>query len=270
MGASNTVKVSPSPASAMRATAWVGLLVFGFTACGSASSHAPSATIPRPSAPPSPQALDSVAQATTRTLRSTSSFEMTFTHNAPSGASATPLYADGAVDFQSPSATIRIELPRGSGGDESMVFLPGRVFFKPPASSPPLQAGRPWIFANFADIAKYKINFPPYIVQTESINPAFTLDELAWGSTSAVAGGTSPFQGVTTDEYLVTVSLDRALSNATGPNGDVFARTLSSEISASGGAAPTMAVPSPSPSTSSGRRCTPTNHRGRRSWTWRP
>ena len=63
-----------------------------------------------------------------------------------------------------------------------MVFLPGTVFVKPPSSSLPLQPGRPWIFANFADIAKYEVNFPPYIVQTEYVNPALTLAELAWGT----------------------------------------------------------------------------------------
>jgi hypothetical protein len=114
-----------------------------------------------------------------------------------------------------------------------MVFRPGTVFFKPPASSPPLQAGRPWIFANFADIAKYKVNFPPYIVQTESINPAFTVYEVKWGATSAASAGTTTFQGRPASEYTVTVDLRTALTHASGANGTVFGLTLESEIAAS-------------------------------------
>jgi len=123
-----------------------------------------------------------------------------------------------------------------------MVFLPGTVFFKPPPSTPPLQAGRPWVFANFADIAKYKVNFPPYIVQTESINPAFTFYELAWGSTTASPEGEVSFMGRPATAYLVSVNLQKALTGASGPDGDVFARTLSSEISASGNASPAVTI----------------------------
>ena len=114
---------------------------------------------PKDHPPTSPQALAMVVQATARTMTLTSQFEMTF-RQASSDASATPLGAHGAVDFRGPSATNHINFVRGSGA-ESMVFLPGTVFFKPPPSTPPLQPGKPWVFANFADIAKYKVNFPP-------------------------------------------------------------------------------------------------------------
>ena len=114
-----------------------------------------------------------------------------------------------------------------------MVFRPGTVFFRPPSSSPPLQAGRPWIFANFADIAKYKVNFPPYIVQTESINPAFTVYQVLWGAMAAAAAGRTTFQGRPADEYSVTVDLGKALAHASGANGTVFGLTLASEIAAS-------------------------------------
>ncbi|MGH9097023.1 MAG: hypothetical protein ACRDWB_06335 [Acidimicrobiales bacterium] len=118
-----------------------------------------------------------------------------------------------------------------------MVFLPDTVFIKPPASSPPLQAGRPWIFANFADTQTFKINFPPYIVQTESINPAFTLYELAWGSSSAAPSGRTRFGGQEAEGYVVTVNLSQAVSHATGPAADGFSQALTSEISALGGSA---------------------------------
>jgi hypothetical protein len=122
------------------------------------------------------------------------------------------------------------------------VFLPGTVFFKPPPSTPPLQSGRPWVFANFADIAKYKVNFPPYIVQTESLNPAFTIYELAWGLTSASPVGRTSIMGRPAMEYLAKVNLQKALTSAHGLNGDIFGRTISSEIAASGATSPTVTI----------------------------
>jgi hypothetical protein len=116
-----------------------------------------------------------------------------------------------------------------------MVFLPGTVFVHPPASSRPLQPGRPWIFANFADIARYKVNLPPYIVQTECVNPALVLSELAWGTVSATPLGTEAFHGVPTRHFRAAVNLSRALSHATGPAAAVFTQTIASEITASGG-----------------------------------
>jgi hypothetical protein len=216
------------------------LSITGLIACGSVSATASSAARPKITSPPSPQALASVIQATARTMKLTTQFEMTF-RQASSGASATPLGAHGAVDFRGLSATVRIQFARGSGA-ESMVFLPGTVFFKPPPSTPPLQPGRPWVFANFADIAKYKVNFPPYIVQTESINPAFTIYELAWGSMAASAAGHVSFMGHPATAYVVRVGLEKALTSASGTDGDVFGRTLSSEISASGETSPTVTI----------------------------
>ncbi len=188
-------------------------------------------------APASPATLSTVLQATDRTLGLTSSFEMVF-RGAPRGDSQLPLSASGTVDFGAPAATIKIDLPRSSGGAESMVFRPGTVFFKPPSSSPPLQPGRPWVFANFADIATYKVNFPPYIVQTETINPSFALYEVAWGAAAASGGGSVTFQGHPATTYVVTVDLQRALTHASGANGTVFALALASEITASGQSAP--------------------------------
>ena len=223
--------------SAAMVVAATTLAVTGLAACGSANPPGSAATIPPVTSSPTPQALSAVIKAVNSTLSVTSAFDMTFSRSSSSGASATPSRASGAVDFRGPSGTIRIDLPGAGGGTERMVFLPDTVFIKPPASTPPLQAGRPWIFANFADIAKFKINFPPYIVQTESINPAFTLNELAWGSTSAAPAGQTEFGGEQTASYLVTVDLGQALSHATGPAVDVFSQALSAEISATGGGA---------------------------------
>ena len=183
------------------------LTIMCLIVCESASTTGTSAARPKITSPTSPQALATVVQATARTMKLTSQFEMTFRQSS-SGASATPLGAHGAVDFRGPSATNQIKFARGSGA-ESMVFLPGTVFFKPPPSTPPLQPGKPWVFANFADIAKYKVNFPPYIVQTESINPAFTIYELAWGSMAASAAGHVSFMGRQATAYVVRVGLEK-------------------------------------------------------------
>jgi len=231
------------PKPPCRGVVLLGALLLAGTAlaaCGSPGSASSASTSPPTTLPTSPQALAAVAQATARTTALTADFAMTFQRSSGSTASQLPLDAHGAVDFTGPSSTIRIDLPKASGGTERMVFLPGTVFFRPPPSSPPLQPGRPWIFANFADIAKYKVNFPPYIVQTESINPAFTVSEVAWGATAAAPAGTATLDGSTDRVYVVTVDLQKALAGATGANGAVFALTLASEIAASGSTSPTV------------------------------
>ena len=236
----STVAVRSSRKSATGALVAFTLTITCLIACGSANTTGSSAASPKIASPTSPQALAMVVQATARVMMLTSQFEMTFRQSS-SGASATPLGAHGDVDFRGPSATNHIQFARGSGS-ESMVFLPGTVFFKPPPSTPPLQPGKPWVFANFADIAKYKVNFPPYIVQTESINPAFTIYELAWGSMAASAAGHVSFMGRQATAYVVRVGLEKALASASGTDGDVFGRALSSEISASGETSPTVTI----------------------------
>ncbi len=195
--------------------------------------------MPTASSPSSPQALAAVSHAVGATMGLTGSFDLTFSDVPVGSKAATPQDASGVADFRSPSATIQLKLPPGSGGAERMVFLPGTVFIKPPPSTPPLRAGKPWIFANFADIAKYRVNFPPYIVQTESVNPAFVLYELSWGAVSAAPLGKTALGGQHADAYVVTVNLDQALSRSTGPAGDDFARALASEVSSFGNAAAT-------------------------------
>ncbi len=229
------------------ATALLLVVAVALAACGSpAQSGSPAGAVPTVSPPPSSHALATVSRAVATTLSTSANFDLAFSGVPVGSQSATPRDASGAVDFRSPAATIQLDLPSGSGGSERMVFLPDTVFIKPPASSPPLQAGRPWIFANFADIAKYKVNFPPYIVQTESVNPAFVLYELAWGATSAAPLGSATFGGHQTEAYLVTVNLVQAISHSSGVAVDVFGRALTSEIGAFGGssttAPPTMRV----------------------------
>ena len=225
------------------------VLLIGAVLAGCASPAQPESSagaVPTVSPPPSPQALAAVSRAVATTLSLSGTFDLSFSGVPAGSQSATPRDASGAVDFRSPAATIQLDLPSASGGSERMVFLPDTVFIKPPASSPPLQAGRPWIFANFADIAKYKVNFPPYIVQTESVNPAFVLYELSWGATSAAPLGRTTFDGRPAESYLVTVNLIDATSHSAGPATDVFGRALASEIGAFGGtsaaAPPTMRV----------------------------
>lgn len=215
-------------------------VVVALTGCSSPSqSGSPAGAVPSAAPPPSTQALATVARAVATTSTMTAGFDLNFSGVPVGSQSATPRDASGVVDFRSPAATIRLDLPSASGGSERMVFLPDTVFINPPASSPPLQAGRPWIFANFADIAKYKVNFPPYIVQTESVNPAFVLYELAWGATSAAPLGSTTFDGRPAEAYLVTVNLVQAISHSSGAAADVFGRALTSEVGAFGGSSPT-------------------------------
>ena len=80
-----------------------------------------------------------------------------------------------------------------------------------------------WLAKSIADIAKYKVNFPPYIVQTESVNPAFVLYELSWGATSAAPLGRTTFDGRPAESYLVTVNLIDATSHSACPATDCAA-----------------------------------------------
>ncbi len=232
------------PAGALVAVAAAAV---SLAACGSGAPVASAAagTVPAAPGPPSAAALDTVRRAVATTSGASAAFEMAFSDVPAGSRSVTPQRAVGVVDFGGPASTIELDLPAGSGGTERMVFLPGTVFIKPPSSSPPLQPGRPWIFANFSDIDRYRVNFPPYIVQTESVNPAFVVDELAWGAVSAVPLGRAALAGRSAAAYRVTVDLQRALSQATGPAADVFGHALQSELTASGtGAAnhPSLAV----------------------------
>jgi hypothetical protein len=214
-----------------------GLATAGLTGCSASNPTGASPTTPPPTSPPSPAALAAVKAAVANTLTLTSAFDMTFSRSGPNSVAATPRDASGTVDFRAPSGAIRMDLPGASGGTEQMVFLTDTVFIEPPASSPQLQPGRPWVFANFADMATFNINFPPYIIQTESINPAFTLYELAWGSTAASPAGQVDFGQQPTNSYLATVNLNQALAHATGPAGDSFSHAITSEIAATDGGA---------------------------------
>ncbi len=211
--------------------ALVGLVLAG---CGSGGPTGAVATGPPVTSLASPHALAAVQGAVQQTMALTSAFDMRFKQASANAAAAAPRDGTGSFDFRSPSGTIRLKLP-GAGNSEQMIFLPGTVFIDPPSSSPPLQPGRPWIFANFSDIAKYNVNFPPYIVQTENINPAFTLDELAWGATASAPAGRVTFNGAPATQYVVTIDVNQALARAEGSAGSVFAKALSSEISALGG-----------------------------------
>jgi hypothetical protein len=210
-------------------------LALALVACISASAQPAAASDPPApsSARTSTGALVAAAAARTGILRS--AFTMTFHHSTPTTASTTPRGAFGSVDFSAPSGTITLELSGGPAAREQMVFRPGTVFIKPPESSLPLQPGRPWIFANFADIAKYSIKFPPYIVQTESLNPDLALAELAWGATKAASYPPVDFAGVPTHHYRTTVNLNQALARASGPAATEFVQAITTQIMASGG-----------------------------------
>ena len=182
-------------------------------AAGSAAAATPAG------APTSAVSGARVVSAAEKTSALRSTFTMSFRHTTPTTASSTPVGVFGVEDFSAPAGTLTLDLPGGSSVRERMVFLPGTVFVKPPSSSPPLQPGRPWIFANFADIAKYDVNFPPYIVQTESVNPALVLYELAWGTTSATSAGPAQHGGVTTHHYRARVNLNQRPGPRRRPGG---------------------------------------------------
>ncbi len=213
------------------------LTVFTLAAApwGTASAAPTTTSAPLDSTPAGPPPSQAVVAAAAKTLGLRAGFTMSFTHPTPTVGASTPRGAEGTADFTQPSGLVTLELPGGSSDHEEMVFLPGTVFVKPPPSSHPLKPGRPWIFANFADIAKYNVAFPPYIVQTEYVNPALVVSELDWGTSAAKRLGADTFHGARATHYRATVNLTQALAHANGPASAVFAQTITSEITGSGG-----------------------------------
>jgi hypothetical protein len=228
-------RVVPAPRGLALAVGFVAMASVILAGSWSASGPATASASTPSDSSTVPGAVGVVLQATARTLAQRAAFTMAFAHSTPTVGSSTPKGAHGFADFTLPSGTVTLELPGGSSDREQMIFLPGTIFIKPPSSSRPLRPGRPWIFANFADIAKYKVAFPPYIVQTELVNPALVLSELAWGTTAATSSGLTSFHGSRARHYRATVNLSRALAHATGPAAAEFTQTIDAQITASGG-----------------------------------
>jgi hypothetical protein len=213
-----------------------GLVVLGVggvaSACSSASTAPP---VPSPSptiAPPSATALHAVAEAADRTLQQTAVVSVDLAGARIFGTAGPPVLGTGAFDFRGEKGRVLLHQP---SGDETVIFEPASVLVRqPPSTAGGLPRGKHWISAGLIESATLTANYPQFVVQAEGTNPAFLLNQVAWGAVSAAPLESGPVNGAETRGYLVDVDLGRAASGATGPSGAAFARAIGYELTAAG------------------------------------
>jgi predicted small lipoprotein YifL len=203
------------------------LVSLGITACGLA--QAPSGS-DRPAAAQasSPEALVAIKGATAGSLSDSATLSVTLTGATVFGGSSS-LAGSGSFDFRSLNGALSLT-PANSRSTQSVVYAPDAVYIRPLAERGVLPPGRHWVRAGFTDAKAVETNFPEFIAEAESLNPALSLDQILWGATSAAAAGEDALNGQMAVRYDVTVDLNRALLNASGTARTPFAQVLQSEI----------------------------------------
>ena len=179
------------------------------------------------------QSVNAVRAASTETLSDTARVASTFSGSTLFGLSRTTAVGTGSIDFRFSEGELSLAVP-GIRAAIPEIFYPTLVIVRPPpngSSLPP--PGKPWVAATFSDVAVESIdrNFPDFIYQFESTNPALLVSELAWGTTAAAPTGRQVVNGTAATRYDVTVDLSRALAQATGPALTPFSLALGNEVS---------------------------------------
>ena len=146
------------------------------------------------------------------------------------GGAPKPIAGRGIFDFVAGRG--EAELGR-LGGAERVIFLAESVFVAQPQTANLLPAGKVWISAGLTE-QSLATNFPQFVTQVESLNPALILSELEWGAVSAAPTGTSG--GSETRGYSVSVDLERAQSQAAGPSAAAFRRAIGYQLAEMSGA----------------------------------
>lgn len=207
----------------------LGLLaLFGVSSAGIGLGAPPAAAQSGPS-PDATATVTTLNRALRATLAGTARVSITLAGSAVGAAGASRVRATGAFDFT--SARGAVVLAPGAGIREPIVFTPAAVFIKPPGGSASvLPKGKPWMIANFSTPEALATNFPQFVLQIESIDPAFTLSELAWGIVSATDQGPARAGGQPARRYGVTIDLRRALAAADGPAKAPFSFAFQSEL----------------------------------------
>lgn len=217
----------PGGASPLRATL-VALAGLGLTACGlpgTVSDHTGS-----PAAPPSSaQALAAVRGAAAGALSESAALSLTLTGATAFGASSSSVAGSGSFDFRSLQGSLSLT-PSGARQSESVVFAPSSVYVRPLSPGGSLLPGKPWVVARLSNTRALTTNFPEFLAQVESLNPALTLDEIIWGSTAAATAGDDRVEGQPAIRYDIAVDLNQALLNSSGSSQTPFALALQAQI----------------------------------------
>ena len=228
-----TPRLLASLAAAVTAGALGASAVVVSTPAQHPATASPSArTVAQPDAGSS-QAVNAVRAASTGTLSDTARTRTTLRGSTLFGSSAASAVATGSIDFRVSEGELSLSVS-GTGATIPQIFYPSVVLVRPPptgSSLPP--PAKPWVAATFSDVAVESTNrnFPDFISQLESTNPALLVSELAWGATTATAAGREVVNGAAATRYDVTVDLSRALTQATGPARAPFSLALDAEVS---------------------------------------
>ena len=183
-----------------------------------------------PSAPTGPAALRTVTDAAAATTRGTGSVSVSLLPGAVYGQRQPAVQGNGAFDFASEKG--RIEL-RESSGTEKVVFVSQAAFVREPpplSGASPLPAGKQWVSASLIEKTAAGSGLPLFVDQVEAVNAGFVLDEIKWGATAARPLGTREVDNVNAKEYLVTLNLVRAQSDAVGPAAFPFSRAVGYQV----------------------------------------
>lgn len=214
------------------------MLVSCLAGCGGAraSGHgAPGATSGHAAA----EALSVVKAAARSTLAAPAGVEFELRGARAFGASSAPVIGSGEFDFPSATGSEKIDLGEvrhQEPGNESVIFLPSRVYLQPKApSTRVLPKGKEWVSATLAGSDSVKTNFPSFALQVEGVNPQFLLAEINDGAVSASPAGLASIAGVPARAFDVGIDLARALSASEGPTAPVFGEAIQSELAALAG-----------------------------------
>jgi hypothetical protein len=173
-------------------------------------------------APASPRALQAVRDAALRTLGLRAAADLEFA--APS---APPIRGTGVFDFARGIGTARVDQ---AAGTEAMVFEPTILFDRPPpAAGAGLPAGKTWIAAEPSEHLSNPAADAQFLLQSEGKNPAFLLEQVARGTTSAAPLRARVIGGSPTSGYLALIDLDQAAASASGPQASSIASTIDDE-----------------------------------------
>jgi hypothetical protein len=127
-----------------------------------------------------------------------------------------------------------VPAPGGATALHQTLFLPSVVYVRPPSPrAASLPAGKSWIVAELGQVESSSANFPQFVLQEEGLSPYLSLQQLAWGATTATSVRARRLDGTTAQGYAVGVDLSKALNVAEHFNA-ALALAIKTEISGLG------------------------------------
>jgi hypothetical protein len=236
--------VRSRPLKSLAVVLCVSLVPLLLAACGGASS-APTTTAttsslppigqpPQPTGPPSRAGLDAVRQAAAHTLTKKLGISVEYKNPTPS-VTAPRIGASGWFNL---SRATGVEDVHDPTGEETIVFLPQRVFVLPAKSEVVgLPHGKTWVRADFNEHLPGRSAgaLSEFLLRLKARDIGFLLSQLAWGAKTAAPLGHRGIAGKPATGYLVHVDLDRAAAAAAGPSAKGFVRLAALAKHAHGG-----------------------------------